>query len=46
MKIERIGQIAIPVQGVDRAIELYGDVLGLRFLLRAGSSSWLLTSRS
>ncbi|HSP15727.1 MAG TPA: VOC family protein [Thermoanaerobaculia bacterium] len=38
MKIERIGQIAIPVQDVDRAIEFYRDVLGLRFLFRAGAA--------
>ncbi len=31
----RIGQIAIPVEDVDRAVRFYGDVLGLRLLFRA-----------
>jgi methylmalonyl-CoA/ethylmalonyl-CoA epimerase len=31
----RIGQIAIPVSDLDRAVRFYGDVLGLRLLLRA-----------
>lgn len=31
----RIGQIAVPVADVDRAIEFYRDVLGMRFLFRA-----------
>jgi predicted enzyme related to lactoylglutathione lyase len=30
-----IGQVAIPVQDVDRAIAFYRDVLGLRFLFSA-----------
>jgi len=36
MHIERIGQIAIPVTDVDRAIAFYRDVLGLAFLFRGG----------
>jgi methylmalonyl-CoA/ethylmalonyl-CoA epimerase len=30
----RIGQIAIPVGDLDRAVQFYGDVLGLRLLFR------------
>jgi methylmalonyl-CoA/ethylmalonyl-CoA epimerase len=33
--IARIGQIAIPVADVERAVTFYGDVLGLRLLFRA-----------
>ena len=35
--IERVGQINVPVQDVDRAVEFYRDVLGLPFLFRAGN---------
>jgi methylmalonyl-CoA/ethylmalonyl-CoA epimerase len=38
MQIERIGQIAVPVQDVDRAVAFYRDVLGLRFLFRGGAN--------
>jgi methylmalonyl-CoA/ethylmalonyl-CoA epimerase len=31
----RIGQIAIPVRDLDRAIRFYGETLGLRLLFRA-----------
>jgi methylmalonyl-CoA/ethylmalonyl-CoA epimerase len=31
----RIGQIAIPVGDLDRAVRFYGDLLGLRLLFRA-----------
>jgi methylmalonyl-CoA/ethylmalonyl-CoA epimerase len=31
----RIGQIAIPVSDLDRAVRFYGEVLGLRLLFRA-----------
>ena len=31
----QIGQIAVPVADVDRAIEFYRDILGVRFLFRA-----------
>jgi methylmalonyl-CoA/ethylmalonyl-CoA epimerase len=31
----RIGQIAIPVTDLDRAVRFYGDALGLRLLFRA-----------
>lgn len=31
----QIGQIAVPVTDVDRAIDFYRDVLGMRFLFRA-----------
>ena len=34
--LTRIGQIAINVHDVDRAVNFYRDVLGLRFLFRAG----------
>lgn len=33
--LEDIGQIALPVSDVDRAIAFYRDVLGMRFLFRA-----------
>ena len=33
--ISRIGQIAIPVHDLDRAVAFYRDVLGLRFLFQA-----------
>lgn len=33
--IDRIGQIAIPVTDVDRAIAFYRDALGMRFLFQA-----------
>jgi methylmalonyl-CoA/ethylmalonyl-CoA epimerase len=33
--LNRIGQIAIPVGDVDRAIAFYRDLLGMRFLFRA-----------
>lgn len=33
--IERIGQIAIPVADLERAVTFYADVLGLRLLFRA-----------
>jgi len=35
MRIEKIGQIAIPVTDVDRSIAFYRDVLGLTFLFQA-----------
>jgi methylmalonyl-CoA/ethylmalonyl-CoA epimerase len=31
----RIGQVAIPVADLDRAVRFYGDTLGLRLLFRA-----------
>ena len=33
--ISRVGQIAVPVQDLDRAIAFYRDVLSLRFLFQA-----------
>jgi methylmalonyl-CoA/ethylmalonyl-CoA epimerase len=33
--IARIGQIAVPVSDVDRAIAFYRDILGMRFLFQA-----------
>ena len=33
--LDRIGQVAVPVTDVDRAIGFYRDVLGMRFLFRA-----------
>jgi methylmalonyl-CoA/ethylmalonyl-CoA epimerase len=34
-RIERIGQIAIPVADLERAVAFYSDVLGLHLLFRA-----------
>jgi methylmalonyl-CoA/ethylmalonyl-CoA epimerase len=34
----RIGQIAIPVADLDRAVRFYGEILGLRLLFRAPPS--------
>lgn len=34
-EIRRIGQIAVPVQDLDRAVAFYRDVLGLRLLFQA-----------
>lgn len=33
--LKSIGQIAVPVKDVDRAIAFYRDVLGMRFLFKA-----------
>src|SRR3954453_8085534 len=33
--VRRIGQIAIPIKDLDRAVAFYRDVLGLRFLFQA-----------
>jgi methylmalonyl-CoA/ethylmalonyl-CoA epimerase len=33
--LSRIGQIAVPVTDIDRAIAFYRDVLGMRFLFQA-----------
>ena len=33
--LDQIGQIAVPVRDVDRAIAFYRDVLGMRFLFQA-----------
>lgn len=33
--LDRIGQIAVPVADVDRAVAFYRDVLGMRFLFQA-----------
>ena len=33
--LDRIGQIAVPVSDIDRAIRFYRDVLGMRFLFQA-----------
>jgi methylmalonyl-CoA/ethylmalonyl-CoA epimerase len=35
VSLQRIGQIAVPVQDLDRAVTFYADVLGLRLLFRA-----------
>jgi catechol 2,3-dioxygenase-like lactoylglutathione lyase family enzyme len=37
MTLSQIGQIAIVVQDVDRAVAFYRDVLGMTFLFRAGN---------
>jgi methylmalonyl-CoA/ethylmalonyl-CoA epimerase len=34
---QRIGQIAIPVQNIERAVVFYRDTLGMQFLFQAGS---------
>lgn len=36
MSLTQIGQIAIPIQDVDRAMRFYRDTLGMRFLFQAG----------
>ena len=36
LQISQIGQIAIPVQELERAVAFYRDVLGLPFLFQAG----------
>jgi methylmalonyl-CoA/ethylmalonyl-CoA epimerase len=33
--LQRVGQIAVPVHDLDRAVAFYADVLGLRLLFRA-----------
>ena len=33
--LNRIGQIAVPVADIDRAVSFYRDVLGMRFLFQA-----------
>ena len=33
--LDAIGQIAVPVSDIDRAIAFYRDVLGMRFLFKA-----------
>jgi len=33
-RLERIGQILVPIRDVDRAVRFYRDVLGMRFLFR------------
>jgi len=33
--LEEIGQIAVPVSDIDRAIAFYRDILGMRFLFQA-----------
>ena len=33
--LNQIGQIAIPVSNLDRAVAFYRDVLGMRFLFQA-----------
>lgn len=33
--LDRIGQIAVPVSDVERAVAFYRDVLGMRFLFQA-----------
>jgi methylmalonyl-CoA/ethylmalonyl-CoA epimerase len=36
MKIKQIGQIAIPIHNVDRALDFYANKLGLKLLFQAG----------
>ena len=38
--IERIGQIGIPVQDIDRAVQFYKDKLGLTLLFNTGSMAF------
>ena len=33
--LDRIGQIAVPVRDIDRAVAFYRDTLGMRFLFQA-----------
>lgn len=33
--LSQIGQIAVPVRDIDRAVQFYRDVLGMRFLFQA-----------
>jgi len=33
-RLDRIGQILVPIRDVDRAVAFYRDVLGMRFLFR------------
>ena len=35
LKIQKIGQIAIPVSNIETAVTFYRDVLGLKFLFQA-----------
>lgn len=35
ISLAQIGQIAVPVSDIDRAIEFYRDVLGMQFLFKA-----------
>ena len=35
INVDRIGQIAVPVTDIDRAVTFYRDVLGMRFLFQA-----------
>jgi catechol 2,3-dioxygenase-like lactoylglutathione lyase family enzyme len=37
MHLSQIGQIAVNIKDVDRAVRFYRDALGLRFLFQAGS---------
>lgn len=41
LTIQRIGQIAIRVRDVDRALAFYRDVLGLKFLFRVPNIAFL-----
>ena len=33
--LSQVGQIAVPVSDIDRAIEFYRDILGMKFLFKA-----------
>ncbi len=33
--LDQIGQIAVPVADIDRAVAFYRDILGMRFLFQA-----------
>lgn len=35
IELSQIGQIAVPVSNIDRAVAFYRDVLGMRFLFQA-----------
>ncbi len=37
LSLAQIGQIAVPVKDVERAIRFYRDTLGMRFLFQAGT---------
>jgi catechol 2,3-dioxygenase-like lactoylglutathione lyase family enzyme len=38
--LSQIGQIAITIKDIDRAVEFYRDTLGMRFLFRAGNMAF------
>jgi catechol-2,3-dioxygenase len=45
LRLDQIGQIAMPVRDVEKAIAFYRDVLGMRFLFKAPPGLGLLRLR-